>query len=456
MDQYKTTMMKKFSQLLPVFLRHVTTRQMQPYERMLAELQTRPDIWCVSQGQYMAWWLERANTTLNLTVANGVCHIETPLADAVIEIYPGKLVQPLSFPCPQSNFAGEVFIALHPAIEKRELCVELLKLEGILNVRVTDHGPFLITQDEVGPLLDDIDTQMQRQQLSQAKMASLRQIVIDKLALQCLPLMRLWYHPRRGGHIIRAVFSPRFDVDRAITNVPRIRALEQRYGASSTWYIRPFGPFYADRAIQRLAAASWCSELALHGEFLTNARRFSDEYGAACAEKEHLESLAHRPVQGISMHGGELTTNRSSNTDAAMVNAGFVYDTTPSSGDYNFPFKKMVAGRLVNTYNLPCILSDIRLSPFSSQQKILNDKIVSYYPALGREQLSAWLARNQNELMYEQIATKMDEIYSRHGVFVLLLHPVYFGFFAYLSHPTNWRYLAKYLATYTTQAFNTR
>src|SRR5688572_10845246 len=108
MDQHRTTMTKKFSQLIPVFLRHVTTRQMQPYERILADMQTRPDIWCVSQGQYMAWWLERANTTLNLTVANGACHIETPLTDAVIEIYPGKLVQPSSVPCPRSDFEGEV------------------------------------------------------------------------------------------------------------------------------------------------------------------------------------------------------------------------------------------------------------------------------------------------------------------------------------------------------------
>jgi hypothetical protein len=404
----------------------------------------------------MTWWLQRANSTLTLNVINGVCHIQTPLADAIIESCPGEFVQSTSIACPQTDFQGEVVIALHSQIEKCELLIELLKLEGILNVRIADRGPFLITQSEVGPLLDDIETEMRRQRLSEAKMASLRQLVIDKLASRCLPLLRLWYHPRRGGHVIRAVFSPRFDVDRAITNIPRIRALECRYGASSTLYIRPFGPFYEGRAIQRLARAPWCSELALHGEFLTHARRFGDEFGAARAEKAQLEDLAQCSVLGVSMHGGELTTNRSSNTDAAMANAGFVYDTTPSSGDYNFPFKKMVNGRLVDTYNLPCVLSDIRLSPFASQQKKLNDKIVSYYATTSREQLMALFDTNQSKSMYEHIVSKMDEIYNRHGVFVLLLHPVYFGFFTYLGHPKNWQYLAKYFINYAKQAFKTR
>jgi hypothetical protein len=175
-------------------------------------------------------------------------------------------------------------------------------------------------------------------------------------------------------------------------------------------YLRAFCPFYTDRAIKELAAQPWCSEIALHGEFVTNARKYGDELKAAEAEKMHLEKLTGRPVLGVAMHGGELTNNRSEQTEDAIQQADLLYDTTPRISRYFFPFRKFVNGRLSKAYSLSHALSDVNI------------------PADG----------DYGRVFHEKAITKMDEIYAQNGIFVLLLHPEYFGFFEYLAQPKNW------------------
>ena len=100
--------------------------------------------------------------------------------------------------------------------------------------------------------------------------------------------------------------SPRFDVDKAIVNMPLIHELEGKYGMRSTAYIRPCGPFYGAREIRRYLERIGGNEIALHGEFVTTSQRFGDEFKAAAGEKQLLEYITGRDVSGVCMHGGEL------------------------------------------------------------------------------------------------------------------------------------------------------
>jgi hypothetical protein len=401
-------------------IKHVMMNNYSPYEEILRHMKSRADIWTVSQGEYMAWWLEREDATLEIVVSDGTCRADTSLENAVIESFSGEFLDSPITPCPETEFSGEVWFTIDNRLAKKELLAELLKREGILNFRVAEAGEFFLSQAELGPLLEDIHSKLhQRGRFFEEDVSAVRQVVIDKLAVYNLPLLRIWYHPRIDGVVTKAVFSPRYDVDRAITNLAHIRALEEKYGVSSTLYLRAFGPFYGDQAIKEVAAEPWCSEIGLHGEFVTNAHAYGGELEAALEEKEHLEKLIGRPVLGVCMHGGELSSNTSKSTHDVIQKAGFLYDTT-SSLHYYFPFKRPVAGQLSNSYCLVHALGDIKI------------------PA----------HRNYGQMFSKEVMAKMDEVYEQSGVFVLLLHPVYFGFGAYLCNPRNWASLVGFLSDY--------
>jgi hypothetical protein len=393
-------------------------------------MRAQDDIWIVSQGEYIEWWQQRENSPLKITVSDGRCHIHFPLDQAVIEKFPNEFLDSPTIPCPEATFSGEVWITVDSAQEKKEILIEILKREGILNFRVADEGEFMLSRQELTGLLEEIESRMcQRQgRLLEADIGAVRQIVRNKLATHHLPLLRVWYHPRLNGVIMRAVFSARYDIDRAITNVASIRFLEQKYDVPSTLYLRAFCPFYTDQAIKELAAQPWCSEIALHGEFITNSGKYGDELRAAEAEKTHLEKLSGRPIRGVAMHGGELTDNRSKRTENAIQEANLLYDTTPRPRRYFFPFRKFVNGRLSNAYSLSHALSDVNI------------------PADG----------DYDQAFYENAIAKMKEIYAQNGIFVLLLHPEYFGFFEYLAHPKNWMLLISFFWRYFELSRSTR
>ena len=415
---------RKFSQITPALMRHLLGRNSAPYERILQYVRAQKDIWITTQGDYISWWQERENATLSIRVEQGQCYIWASTERAVIEQFPGEFVEGGAIPCPNATFTGECKVAIDPALKHKDILVEILKREGILNYEFATTGDFYLPTAELEPLLADIAEHLFRRQgrPEEADVARVRQIVIDTLGKRNLPLLRVWYHPRVGNMIPKAVFSSRYDVDRAITNLKQIRKLERKYEVESTLYIRAFCPFYADADVQKLAAQPWCSEIALHGEFVTTARHCGDEFKAALVEKERLEKLAARPILGVGMHGGELANNRSENTDGAVQQAEILYDTTPRPSNYYFPFRKIVDtdGGFSRSYAMAHALADVNI------------------PA---DQL-------YGRTFYERTIAMMDKIYRTNGVFVLMLHPVYFGLFSYLSRPKNLVTIVRYLSEY--------
>ena len=406
----------KLKQLERALLRHLMMRNYKAYEQVLKHIKARGDIWMTSQGEYMAWWRKREGATLRVVVSDGVCKAESSLENAVFEKFPGEFTRSGVIQCAASKFSGEIWLVVDTALEKKELLIEILKREGILNFKIAREGAFFLPREEIAPLLAAIESKLhKRGRLFEADIAAVRRIVIGKLAKHGLPLLRIWYHPQINGTIVKAVFSPRYDVDRAITNMTRIWKLEQKYGVTSTTYLRAFCPFYSDEEIRALASSAWCTEIGLHGEFARNSQRYGDEFSAARAEKEHLERLTGRPIIGLCMHGGELTSNVSKDTLDVVEGAGFLYDTT-SRMHYYFPARPAVNGRLRNVYQLNHAFGDIKVPP----------------------------GRNYDRDFYERTMEKMDEVYEQNGVFVLTLHPVYFGFFLYLLHPKNLSRLVRF------------
>jgi hypothetical protein len=255
-----------------------------------------------------------------------------------------------------------------------------------------------------------------------------RQAVIDLLAQRNLPLIRVWYHPLVNGKIVRAVISVRYDVDRAITNMPMIWSLEQKYDATSTAHLRAFGVFYGRREIRAIASLPQCTEVALHGEFIGNAARHGGQLPAALAEKERLEQIIGVPIQGVSMHGGELVCNRTNATWDVIESAGFLYDVSLGRVPYYFPFRRLAQdGRLEKTYRLHVNFADIRIS--------YENYAENFYSAAMRQ---VELASRQN------------------GVLVMMMHPQYFGFFAYLFRPANLINFVEFFPKYILRVLGTK
>jgi hypothetical protein len=252
----------------------------------------------------------------------------------------------------------------------------------------------------------------------------IKEAVAAKLAERGLPLIRVWYHPQVNGRVTRAVFSPRYDVDRAITNVPKIVQTERKYGASSTLYIRTEQPFYGEADVVALDQQARTHEIALHAEFATHAARYGSDLAAAQAERAHLERVIGRPVIGISLHGGELTSNRCSGVWDAIERCGFAYDTSHGPTPYYLPYRCLnEADRLENTYRLRCHFRDIDLCANGSNNGTKGG-------------------------FYEHAAAVLDEVVQHNGIMVPLLHPMYFGFLEYLCSPRNLARFVQFVPTY--------
>ena len=407
-----------FKLLRNSFRRHMNMQSYAPYEKLLRELRARGDIWMVSQGEYLEWWLRRESAGLQVVCAGGKVRAETDLEGAVIEsCLPNgngsrEFVESGAVAGDTDRPDGEIVVTVDedlPRIQK-DILVEALKQEGILNFQMGREGDIFLGA-ELSPLLGEMEGKLDGVDghLLLEDVARVRDRVVEQLGKT--PLVRVWYHPRIGREVMRAVFSPRFDVDRAITNLRRIRKLEQRYGVTSTLYVRAFCPFYSPRRVQSLGRKAWCSEIGLHGEFVTNADDHGDEIRAAAAERARVEALTGVPVRGVCMHGGEGMGRKkcTEHTTMATHRAGLLYDTTTARPAF-FPSRRLVDGKLGSTYALGHTFCDIYAAPD---------------------------ARYAQEL-YDGSLEAMDRIYAKNGVFVLQLHPVYFGFLRYLFHPINW------------------
>jgi hypothetical protein len=409
--------------------RHSKMKNWLAYERVIREVAAMDDVWAVSQGEYIAWWQRRAEANLTLTVANGQCLAETDLEGGVLERFAGHFLEGnrASIPCPAARFAGRVTWVVDPSLRQRELLWEILTREGIRNLCLgseqdNEEPPWWLSH-ELDPLLDQMGGSLQppRWEAFEAGVEALRQELVARLESRGLPLIRLWYHPRRSGHVVRVVFSPRFDVDRAITTMLHIWGLEKRYGVTSTAYVRPFCPFYAEEDIRCLAGQSRKHEIALHGEFVHHANEFGSERAAAQVEKARLEAIIGRPVTGVSLHGGELFANAHQRIWPIIEETGFVYDTAHGPLPYYLPYRLLTAdGSLEKTYRLRYHFRDIGVSRDG-------DFEANFY----------------NDAM-----RVLDEVRDHGGVMVLLLHPEYYGFRSYLARPGNLFRLFRFLPIY--------
>jgi hypothetical protein len=187
----------------------------------------------------------------------------------------------------------------------------------------------------------------------------------------------------------------------------------------STAYIRPCGPFYGAREIRRYLERIGGNEIALHGEFVTTAKRFGDELKAAAGEKQLLEYITGRDVAGVCMHGGEPGGNLSPNTRAAIEAAGFAYETMYRNSSFH-PLHLPAGMKPMRTLSIGQHFADLNVKP-------------------GRD-------------FAEELLKEFDDRFSKAaavgGVFVPVLHPLYFDIVHYLSHAENICRLGAFMPAY--------
>jgi hypothetical protein len=403
--------------------RHFRMKSCAAYQQLLPTVGARSDIWKVSQGEYVDWWQKRACATLRWYVADDKCRVESDLERVVFEQYPQTFFSAGTVACPTASYAGQVWLTIDKTLPRKTLLIEALRREGILNFRVGQEGDFFLSH-EVTPILEKMEASLcqGKWRLMDEAIHQIRELVADRMAARGLPLIRIWYHPQIEGTVMKAVFSPRYDVDRAIVNMSKIWRLEQLYGVRSTAYLRTFGPFYGQKEIKSLISLPWCGELALHGEFATNSDRYGGELAAARAEKMHLEEIIDRNVQGLAMHGGEVRSNATDRTSGVIEEAGFDYDSSHGPAPYYLPYKRLTReGILGKTYHLHCHFHDYKVLSYEGD-------FVSNF--------------------VQDALEKIELVYQHHGILVLALHPVYFGFLSYLMHPRNLVRFVSFLFVY--------
>jgi hypothetical protein len=422
----------KSAPLKRALYRNLKLQTFAPYERFLQAMSERDDAWIVSQGKYVLWWQKRASSDLEVTVFNGECHIITNLSEAVIENYPNDFhASPqIVIPCPDSNFDGPILLTIDPNLKQEELFKEALRREGILNFAEGSKGEFFFSR-EVSPILEEMASALKQTRMENFHqcIVEMRQLIAERLAQRGIPLLRIWYHPCVDDRIVKVVISPRFDVDRAITNMPKIWGLEHKYQASSTAHLRPFCPFYSQRRIHEISKHPTCPEIALHGEFASHASRFGGLLEAARAEKKEVEEITGREVLGVSLHGGELTKHNTAEARAVIPKAGFLYNVSLWSGPtpYYFPYRlQREDGTFENTYHMHRNFGDIQVP----------------------------LSERYGEDFFNG-AMRQVEIASEHnGILVMVLHAVYFGFWSYLVNLENLVKLLVFLPTYFRRLLN--
>jgi hypothetical protein len=215
------------------------------------------------------------------------------------------------------------------------------------------------------------------------------------------------------------VFSPRYDVDRAITNMPKILRLEQEHGALSTAYVRVFHPFYTDDDIRWLDSLPHPVDIQLHAEFVAHAPKRGTELAAAQADRAHLEGILDRSVSGVAPHGGEFIDNATDSAYDVIESCGFTWVAEFYRG-YYFPYRRLDQdGNLKSTYFLPCQFHDVRVD---------------------REQYAI--------AFFDKAMNRLDLATEQGGVLLLMMHPGYFGFFSYLLKPKNLVRFLRFMPAY--------
>jgi hypothetical protein len=404
-------------------LRHHHVKNRLPYESLLARVGAHGDAWKAPQREVAAWWETRNVAALDLRVAEpGTLRVSCALESSVVEIDGKELrVPPFAVPVGADIPAGAIEITYHCASVDQDFAREIFGhlgyghvasayLDDVADIRMSVLEPLVARLRDMANL---------HQRFGEEDVASLRAAVRAAHARRGIPELRLWTLPHREGRPYLVCVSPRFDVDKAIVNMPLIHELEGRHGMRSTAYVRPCGPFYGAREIRRYLERIGRNEIALHGEFVTTSRRFGDELKAAAGEKQLLEYVAGRDVSGVCMHGGELNTNLTPNTRAAIEAAGFAYETMYRNS-YFHPLHLPAGMKPMRTLSIGQHFADLNLAPGPDFRKELEKSLVD---------------------RFEQAA-------AAGGVFVPVLHPLYFDIAHYLSHAENICRLGAFMPSY--------
>ncbi len=390
------------------FLRYRNVKSRLPYEAFLRHVDAHGGAWKATQRGVAEWWEARGAAGLDLRVVErGTLRVSCALKDAVVEIEGKELRSlPVTLPVSSDLPPGAIEIGYHCASMNQDFAREIFGHLGyghVASAYLDDVADVKMAALE--PLLARLrETANARRRYGEEDVASLRAAVRAAHAKRGLPELRLWTLPQRDGRSYRVCVSPRFDVDRAIVNMPLIHELEARYGIRSTAYLRPCGPFYGAREIGRYARSAGAGEIALRGEFVTTSRRFGDEIKAAAGEKQLLELLAGRDVAGVCVRGGAAGGDFSANTHPAIEAARFRYETTHRAG-YFHPLHLPSGMKPMRTLSIGRHCADLDLEPGPDFRRELEKSLVD-----GFEQAAA-----------------------AGGVFVPVLHPIFFDLIHYLS-----------------------
>ncbi|MFA4948256.1 MAG: hypothetical protein WC674_07095 [Candidatus Krumholzibacteriia bacterium] len=394
------------------FLRHHHVKNRFPYESLLRRVDAHGDAWKAPQREVAAWWEARGAAELDLRVTEqGTLRVSCALKDAVVEIDGKELrVPPFTHPVSSSIPPGAIEISYHCASVDQDFAREIFGHLGyghVASAYLDDVAD--IKMAAIEPLLARLrDMANIHQRYGEGEIAGVRAAVRTAHESRGIPELRLWTLPQRDGRPYRVCVSPRFDVDKAIVNMPLIHELEGRYGMRSTAYLRPCGPFYGAREIRRSVQEIGGNEIALHGEFVTTAKRFGDEFKAAAGEKRLIEYITGMEASGVCMHGGELSSNLSQNTRAAIEAAGFKYETMYRNS-YFHPLHLPSGMKPMRTLSIGQHFADLNVKPGPDFRRELEKSLVD---------------------RFEQAAAVG-------GVFVPVLHPLYFDLVHYLSRAEN-------------------
>ncbi len=402
-------------------LRHIYARPRPVYESFLRHMNSRGDVWMVPQREVASWWEARQSSEiLTERAGDGLLRVSCELSRAVIEVDRKELRIPsFDVAAPAGSPDRSVCMTYDCGAGLDLFALEVFGHFGYSHVKPAGSGQIPdVAKDALDPILERLrDTAHLHWNYESADVAAFRDLVRDAHHRRGIPELRIWPLPHYRGRPYRVCVSTRYDVDRAIVNMPPIHRLEAKYGMRSTVYLRPMGFFYGAREIKRYRRQGGDYEIGLHGEFVATAReRFGDEFKAAVEEKKRLEEFIGEEVSGVCMHGGELYNNMTENTRPAIEAAGFKYETVYQN-QYYLPLHLPSRDGVYRTLSIGRNFMDLRFEPGADFKANMSTRLM--------------------QLLSEAEAVG--------GVFLPVLHPLFFNVARYFSYPENLGRMAAYI-----------
>jgi len=403
------------------------------YSEFLEYVNSFKDVWKASQLEVASWWERRQRAEIDLEIVkSGILKVTCSLRDCVIEVNSKDLIPPpLEISVSSELAIGKVNISCYLKQNLREFFNEILAHFGYRHIKIIESNVQAdIKMEELKPVvLRLFDSAKKHWRFNADDIENFRSIIKKAHNRKGLPEIRLWSLPKRDNTIFKVCISPRFDVDKAIINLHKIHLIEEKYGVKSTVYLRPLGYFYSQKEIKDYSKLSYgTSEIALHGEFVNTAERFfGDEFNAAKEEKRILEDIIENKVEGVCMHGGELRSNVTQNTWKAVEQAEFKYETMYRN-KYYLPIHLPDNGGVRRTLSIGQHFADVSVEPNRNFIKNLSENFIRHF----------------NE------AKKVG------GIFVLVMHPIYFSLSNYLLHSENIIRLSKFFPIFLKRVIRMR